>query len=87
MRIRSAVTAGGVIDIRATAQKLGVHAPLTLDELLQGGNADGLSRVVAGVALVVPTGVIAEPIFPCVVAGPVLVVPTGVIAGAAVPCG
>ncbi len=45
-----AVTAGGVIDIRATAQKLGVHAPLTLDELLQGGNADGLSRVVAGVA-------------------------------------
>ena len=45
-----AITAGGVIEVRATAQKLGVHAPLTLDDLLQGGNADGLARVVAGAA-------------------------------------
>ena len=45
-----AVVDGGVIDIRAVAKKLGLHAPSTLDELLQGGNADGLVIVVAGAA-------------------------------------
>jgi len=45
-----AVVDGGVIDIRAVAKKLDLHAPLTLDELLQGGNADALAKVVAGAA-------------------------------------
>ena len=43
-----AVTDGGVVDIRATAKKLGIAAPLTLHELLSGGNTDALYRVVAG---------------------------------------
>jgi 2-keto-4-pentenoate hydratase/2-oxohepta-3-ene-1,7-dioic acid hydratase in catechol pathway len=41
------VTVKGVIDIRATAAKLGVDAPFTLDCLLQEGNADGLNKVIA----------------------------------------
>jgi 2-keto-4-pentenoate hydratase/2-oxohepta-3-ene-1,7-dioic acid hydratase in catechol pathway len=41
------VTAKGVIDVRAVARKLGINAPLTLDQLLQEGNADGLNQVVA----------------------------------------
>lgn len=40
------VTEKGVIDIRATAEKLNIQAPLTLDELLQEGNADGFHKVV-----------------------------------------
>lgn len=43
-----AVTEGGVIDIRATAMKLGLHAPVTMDDLLRSGNADGLAKVIAG---------------------------------------
>lgn len=43
-----AVVDGGVIDIRATARKLGLQTSLTLDDLLRSGNADGLARVVAG---------------------------------------
>jgi 2-keto-4-pentenoate hydratase/2-oxohepta-3-ene-1,7-dioic acid hydratase in catechol pathway len=43
-----AVTDGGIVDVRATAKKLGIAAPLTLHELLAGGNADALHRVVAG---------------------------------------
>ncbi|MBC7513442.1 MAG: fumarylacetoacetate hydrolase family protein [Herminiimonas sp.] len=43
-----AVTEAGVIDIRATAKKMGVAAPASIDELLRGGNADGLNRVIAG---------------------------------------
>jgi len=50
METLGAVVQGGVVDIRATAQKLGIHAPLTLDDLLQNGNADGVSRVIAGSA-------------------------------------
>jgi 2-keto-4-pentenoate hydratase/2-oxohepta-3-ene-1,7-dioic acid hydratase in catechol pathway len=42
-----AVTDKGVVDIRAAAAKAGVAAPLTLDELLQQGNADGLNKVIA----------------------------------------
>lgn len=42
------VTDKGVIDVQTTAAKLGVHAPLTLDGLLQGGNAEALERVMAG---------------------------------------
>lgn len=45
-----AVTDGGVIDIRATARKLGIAAPLTLDELLQQGQADAFDKVIAGAA-------------------------------------
>lgn len=45
-----AVVQGGVVDIRAAAQKLGIHAPLTLDDLLQHGNADRVSRVISGSA-------------------------------------
>jgi 2-keto-4-pentenoate hydratase/2-oxohepta-3-ene-1,7-dioic acid hydratase in catechol pathway len=41
-----AVTDKGVIDIRSAAAKYHIAAPLTLDELLQGGNADGLNRVI-----------------------------------------
>jgi 2-keto-4-pentenoate hydratase/2-oxohepta-3-ene-1,7-dioic acid hydratase in catechol pathway len=40
------VTDKGVIDVRAAAAKYRIAAPLTLDELLQGGNADGLNAVV-----------------------------------------
>lgn len=43
-----AVVEGGVIDLRATAKKLGLHAPSTVDELLRGGHADVLARIVAG---------------------------------------
>ncbi|MBC7414950.1 MAG: fumarylacetoacetate hydrolase family protein [Herminiimonas sp.] len=43
-----AVTDGGVIDIRATAKKLGIAAPLTLDDLLQEGQSDALDKVIAG---------------------------------------
>jgi 2-keto-4-pentenoate hydratase/2-oxohepta-3-ene-1,7-dioic acid hydratase in catechol pathway len=42
-----AVTDKGVIDIRAAAAKAGIAAPLTLDELLRSGNADGLNKVIA----------------------------------------
>jgi 2-keto-4-pentenoate hydratase/2-oxohepta-3-ene-1,7-dioic acid hydratase in catechol pathway len=42
-----AVTDKGVIDIRAAAAKLRIAAPLTLDDLLQQGNADALNRVIA----------------------------------------
>jgi 2-keto-4-pentenoate hydratase/2-oxohepta-3-ene-1,7-dioic acid hydratase in catechol pathway len=41
-----AVTDKGVVDVRAAAAKLGISAPFTLDELLQEGNADGLTKVV-----------------------------------------
>ena len=41
-----AVTDKGVVDVRAAAARLGIAAPLTLDDLLQEGNADGLTRVV-----------------------------------------
>src|SRR5438034_11675636 len=41
-----AVTDKGVVDVRAAAARLGISAPLTLDDLLQEGNADGLTRVV-----------------------------------------
>ena len=43
-----AVVEGGVIDLRATAKKLGLHAPSTVDELLRSGHADVLARIVAG---------------------------------------
>ena len=42
------VTADGVVDVRATAKKLGLAAPLTLDELLQDGQGDALDKIVAG---------------------------------------
>ncbi|WP_019139605.1 fumarylacetoacetate hydrolase family protein [Noviherbaspirillum massiliense] len=42
-----AVTDKGVIDVRAVAAKRKIAAPLTLDELLQEGNADGLKQVIA----------------------------------------
>jgi 2-keto-4-pentenoate hydratase/2-oxohepta-3-ene-1,7-dioic acid hydratase in catechol pathway len=41
------VTHKGVIDVRAAAAKFGISAPLTLDDLLQEGNADGLNTVIA----------------------------------------
>jgi hypothetical protein len=41
------VTDKGVIDVRAAAVKFGLVAPITLDDLLQEGNADGLNRLVA----------------------------------------
>jgi 2-keto-4-pentenoate hydratase/2-oxohepta-3-ene-1,7-dioic acid hydratase in catechol pathway len=40
-------TSGGIIDVRAAATALKIKAPLTLDELLQGGNMAGLERVIA----------------------------------------
>ncbi len=43
-----AVTDGGVVDIRATAKKMGLPVASTLEELLHSGNADGLAQVVAG---------------------------------------
>lgn len=42
------VTADGVIDVRATAAKLAIAAPMTLDELLQNGQADALDKIIAG---------------------------------------
>ncbi|HEY8027097.1 MAG TPA: fumarylacetoacetate hydrolase family protein [Burkholderiaceae bacterium] len=44
------VVDGGVIDVRGVAKKLGLATPLTLDELLQGGDAGALAKVVAGAA-------------------------------------
>jgi 2-keto-4-pentenoate hydratase/2-oxohepta-3-ene-1,7-dioic acid hydratase in catechol pathway len=44
------VTDRGVIDIRATARKLKIDAPYTLDELLQQGNADAFQKVLKGAA-------------------------------------
>lgn len=38
----------GVVDVRAVAQALGIAAPLTLDALLQEGDADSLDAVVEG---------------------------------------
>lgn len=43
-----AVTEGGVVDIRATAKKLAIASPLTLDELLQKGSAGALEKVITG---------------------------------------
>jgi len=43
-----AVVDGGVIDLRATAKKLRLRAPSSVEELLRGGDADGLDRIVAG---------------------------------------
>jgi 2-keto-4-pentenoate hydratase/2-oxohepta-3-ene-1,7-dioic acid hydratase in catechol pathway len=40
-------TPGGVIDVRAASDQLKIAAPLTLDELLQQGNAAGLQKLVA----------------------------------------
>lgn len=42
-----AVTEGGVVDIRNTARKLAITAPLTLDELLRGGQADVLEKIIS----------------------------------------
>jgi 2-keto-4-pentenoate hydratase/2-oxohepta-3-ene-1,7-dioic acid hydratase in catechol pathway len=42
-----AVTDKGVVDVRTASSKLGIPAPVTLAELLQDGNADGLTKVVA----------------------------------------
>jgi len=41
------VTDKGIIDVRAACNKFHMRAPLTLDQLLQGGDADGLDKVVA----------------------------------------
>jgi hypothetical protein len=41
------VTDKGVIDVRAACAKLRLQAPLTLDALLQDGDADGLEKLVA----------------------------------------
>ncbi len=41
------VTPKGVIDVRAVAKKMKISAPLTLDQLLQEGNAAGFNKVVA----------------------------------------
>lgn len=41
------VTADGIIDIRATAEKIGLVAPLDLDQLLQECQADALDKVIA----------------------------------------
>lgn len=43
-----AVSAGGVVDVRATARKLGIAVPDTLHGLLNSGNADALAKVLAG---------------------------------------
>ena len=43
-----AVTEAGVVDIRATAKKMGIAIPASIDELLRGGHADGLNRAIAG---------------------------------------
>ena len=44
------VTPKGVIDVRAVAQAMQIDAPLTLDQLLQQGAAQGLDDVVAAAA-------------------------------------
>lgn len=41
------VTDKGVIDVRAASRKLRMRAPLTLDQLLQEGDADALDKLVA----------------------------------------
>jgi 2-keto-4-pentenoate hydratase/2-oxohepta-3-ene-1,7-dioic acid hydratase in catechol pathway len=41
------VTDKGVIDVRAACNKLHMRAPLTLDQLLQEGDADGLEKLVS----------------------------------------
>jgi 2-keto-4-pentenoate hydratase/2-oxohepta-3-ene-1,7-dioic acid hydratase in catechol pathway len=51
------VTDKGVIDVRAASTKLRMRSPLTLDQLLQEGDADGLAKLVnrakaSGAALV-----------------------------------
>ncbi len=43
-----AVIPGGVVDVRATARKLGIAAPATLHELLVGGNGEALTKVISG---------------------------------------
>lgn len=45
-----AVTDKGVVDVKAASSKLRIAAPLTLMELLQQGNAEGLSKLVAQAA-------------------------------------
>ncbi|MDE2260788.1 MAG: fumarylacetoacetate hydrolase family protein [Betaproteobacteria bacterium] len=40
-------TPAGILDVRAAARGLKKSAPLTLDELLQGGNAAGLYNLIA----------------------------------------
>jgi 2-keto-4-pentenoate hydratase/2-oxohepta-3-ene-1,7-dioic acid hydratase in catechol pathway len=42
------VTPKGVIDVRAVAKKMKIVSPLTLDQLLQEGNAGGFNQVLAG---------------------------------------
>ncbi|MBT8593523.1 fumarylacetoacetate hydrolase family protein [Polynucleobacter paneuropaeus] len=42
------VTPKGVIDVRTVAKKLKIAAPITLDQLLQEGNAAAFNKVVAG---------------------------------------
>ena len=42
------VTSKGVIDVRAVAKKMKIVSPLTLDQLLQEGNAGGFNQVLAG---------------------------------------
>jgi 2-keto-4-pentenoate hydratase/2-oxohepta-3-ene-1,7-dioic acid hydratase in catechol pathway len=41
------VTEKGVVDVRAASRKLRIAAPLTLDDLLKQGNADGLAKLAA----------------------------------------
>ena len=41
------VTPKGVIDIRAVAKKMNIVSPMTLDQLLQEGNAAGFNKAVA----------------------------------------
>ncbi|MDB5934750.1 MAG: 5-oxopent-3-ene,2,5-tricarboxylate decarboxylase [Massilia sp.] len=41
------VTEKGVIDVRAAAAKLRMRAPMTLDQLLQEGDSEGLEKLVA----------------------------------------
>ncbi len=41
-----AKTPNGVVDIRAASRLLGMTVPLTMEELLRGGNATGLKRLV-----------------------------------------
>lgn len=40
-------TAGAVIDVRKASRLLGIPAPLTMEELLRGGNAAGLTGIAA----------------------------------------
>jgi hypothetical protein len=39
-------TSEGVINVKAASRLLGIVAPLTLEELLEEGNAAGLSRLI-----------------------------------------